>query len=432
MENNIRIGLFGAAPDTTNMGVSALFSSTVSGISRLIPNVEFLVLDYGFGRRDKKILLPDGRVVPVILFGARIGRRYYRPENLTSMLAASKLGKFGAILNQGIQLIDSCKAILDISGGDSFSDIYGIERFNGIYTRKLIALNRKVPLILLPQTYGPYFEPRALESAKYALKESTACWARDANSFKILKELLGESFDPGRHHCGVDMAFGLMAQDATNKLNPEIQTLLRNKSSDKPLFGINVSGLIFNDPATATNSYGFKTDYKRVILGLLNWIFEHTQADILLVPHVMDMPGHFESDMSANQEILLAIPDQYKGRIFLSPNTLNESEAKWLISQFDWFCGTRMHSTIAALSSGVATATISYSDKALGIFEVCGQGAQVFDPRKLDEGQILSGLENSFMNRKAIRSSLTQQLPKVMQALEMQMKLVVENILALR
>lgn len=36
-------------------------------------------------------------------------------------------------------------------------------------------------------------------------------WARDERSFDVLKDLLGDAFDPLRHRSGVDVAFGLPA-----------------------------------------------------------------------------------------------------------------------------------------------------------------------------------------------------------------------------
>ncbi len=50
---------------------------------------------------------------------------------------------------------------------------------------------------------------------------------------------------------------------------------------------------------------------------------------------------------------------------------------KGLIACVDWFCGTRMHATIAGLSSGVPTAAVAYSIKTKGVFESCDQGHRV-------------------------------------------------------
>ncbi|MCP4070091.1 MAG: hypothetical protein GY741_17595, partial [Phycisphaeraceae bacterium] len=103
----------------------------------------------------------------------------------------------------------------------------------------------------------------------------------------------------------------------------------------------------------------------------------------------------------------------FEGRIKISPIHLDQCEVKWVISNMDWFCGTRMHATIAALSTNVPTATIAYSDKAIGVFETCGQGGEVFDPRSLEVDPIVEGLMDSYRRRDEIRAGLTDALRTV-------------------
>ena len=73
----------------------------------------------------------------------------------------------------------------------------------------------------------------------------------------------------------------------------------------------------------------------------------------------------------------------------------------------DWFCGARMHSTIAALSSGVPTAATAYSDKTLGVFASCGVENQVIDPRQLETEAVIEKLVESFESRAQTRQVLS-------------------------
>lgn len=423
-----RVALFGAAPDTPNMGVSALFFSTVSGIAGFLDDVEFVIFDNGLGRRDETLQLPSGAVVPLIRFGARGGHRYYRPENLASMLLTSRLGALGAWVNEGVRLIDSCDAVIDASGGDSFSDIYGVKRFNSVCRPKEIAVNRGKSLILLPQTYGPYKAPNVKRLAASAVRSAGMAWARDQHSFENLKELLGTCFKPAIHRCGVDMAFGLPAMPAAEFLDSQLQAWLTGKTPDFPLIGFNVSGLIYNDPESAVSRYGFKADYRRVVTTFLEKVLAESNARVVLVSHVMDLPGHYESDFGACDDVIKRLGSQYRSRVVATPSCLDQSQVKWLIAQMDWFCGTRMHSTIAGLSSGVPTAAISYSDKTKGVFDTCGQAAQVFDPRLLDNDGVIGGLWRSYIDRRNLRQSLSVSLPGVKEVAAGQMAAIAECI----
>jgi len=418
----VRVAFFGAAPDTANMGVSALFKSVITTLTQYIDPIEFIVFDNGLGCRQATTLDQAGKAVTLTLYGARGGYRYYHPENLHTMLLLSKLGRFGALMNEGLRLIDSCDVVLDISGGDSFSDIYGEKRFHNINIPKLIAVNRAIPLVLLPQTYGPYKEEPVKELALKSVKGAAMSWARDKDSFEVLKNILGRNFDSKKHLCGVDVAFLLQAIEAGELLEPVLKDWINSKSPEHPLVGINVSGLIYNDPEGARTKYGFKSDYKKVLVDFISKLIDTTNARIVLIPHVMDQGGHFESDIDACFDLLKHLPIASEKRILVSPATLNESQVKWLISKMDWFCGTRMHSTIAGLSSGIPTAAISYSDKTKGVFETCKQSQFVYDPRSLNEMEIVDGLMGSYSECKRTKKTLPDSIKKVQLVASKQMQ----------
>lgn len=425
---NYRIGLFGASPDTPNMGVSALFASAVEGLTRELGQVEWVIFDNGLGKRNSVYKSSDGSEIRLTHFGARIGRRYYRAENLTTMQIAARLGRLGSILNAGVRLIDSCDVILDVSGGDSFSDIYGWARFRSVCWPKRIAKLRRKPLILLPQTYGPYRGEKALALARVVTSSADMAWARDPSSYQILKSLVGERFDPAVHRQGVDMAFGLRPRSPEARLSEPLKSWLSDDRRLAPVVGINISGLIYNDPGRAASNYDFIADYAAVVETLIREILAKSDARVILVPHVMDVPGHYESDLAACNRVAESLATVANDRLAISPINLDQSEVKWLISRLDWFCGTRMHAAIAGLSTAVPTAAIAYSDKTLGVFDTCGQAIQVVDPRNLETATMISRLVESFNNRKQIRTSLEEYAPRAVESANEQMKSVAHYI----
>jgi polysaccharide pyruvyl transferase WcaK-like protein len=425
---SLRIAIFGAAPDSSNMGVSALLASTVATVSRLDPGFSFAVFDNALGVRRSDVYVGEGRSVAVDRLGARGGMRFDLPENLFNMSVNSRLGTFGRITNRVIREIDRCSAVLDVSGGDSFSDIYGSNRFYTIARPKLIALRRRVPLILLPQTYGPFQDPRSREVASRIVRGAEMCWARDPQSFNVLRDLLGDAFDPENHRQGVDLAFQLEPQNATGLISPKLLRMLEADRQKTPLIGLNVSGLIYNRPDAARAQFGIRADYRAAVGAFLQRVLEDTVANVVLVPHVMTLVCMDESDTAASEQVAQSLKASYAERVAISPHSLDQHQLKWLIGQTDWFAGTRMHSTIASLSSGVPTATITYSDKALGVFGLCGQQDQVIDPRRLDTEQVVAKLRSSFESRDATRHSLRQHLPSVRQRAQEQMAEIVSRV----
>jgi colanic acid/amylovoran biosynthesis protein len=404
--NRRNYALFGAAPDTSNRGVSALFRCVVEGVGQSLPESRLLVFDSGIGVRDHSTQLESGLEYSCSRVGARGGRRYYAPGNLATMAAVSSLGRYVGGLHPLVALLDQCDAVLDVSGGDSFSDIYGSHRFWSVVRPKLIAKRRGIPLFLLPQTYGPFRTDRARRIARDAVLAARMAWARDPRSFEALKDLLQDDFDASRHREGVDMAFNLGAVDPGDKLGSKIRAWLQDKPNHL-LIGLNVSGMIALDREGARRQFDLRADYLDALTGFLRVVMEEHDLRLVFIPHVMSPLTSLHSDTAAGLKIVEELPPRLRSRIIVAPRNLDEREVKWLISKMDWFCGTRMHSTIAALSSGVPTATVPYSDKALGVFESCGVQDQVFDPRKLDTPAVIERLVESFESRERTKELLS-------------------------
>ena len=415
----LRVCLFGAALDTANLGVSALGKSVVHALRRAAPDSNVAVFDFGRGT-DTCQLDSSGNTKPIIRCGAYHTRRIYRPESLWNIRVSAHLG---GLWNRGARLLRAADAVLDITGGDSFTDLYGPWRFRAVTLCKQIALELGKPLVLLPQTYGPFASSRNRRIAQDIVRRSAMAWARDERSFDVLKELLGDAFDPARHRSGVDVAFSLPAVRPAEDALGAAAEWLGDKSA--PLAGLNVSGLLMNRPGTAARQYGFQADYGEAVISLVRRLLKDSGARILLIPHVVTPPGHYESDIGACQRVADAVANAAGGRVAVLPALHDPCEVKWAISQLDWFCGTRMHSTIAALSSGVPAAAIAYSPKTLGVFETCGQGAHVADPRQLDTGEVVERLWQSWAAREKARESLQATLPAVLRRAEEQMDAIV-------
>jgi polysaccharide pyruvyl transferase WcaK-like protein len=200
-----------------------------------------------------------------------------------------------------------------------------------------------------------------------------------------------------------------------------------------PLIGLNVSGLIANQPQAAAARFGLAGDYRELMHELVAWILQNTDARLLLVPHVHAPRGHYESDLEASLSLLSGLPPTLsrlaQGRVAVVSEALDARELKWLIGQTDWFCGTRMHSTIAALSSGVATAALAYSLKTRGVFATCGMGEAVVDLREAAVADALTHLQQLWRHRQEDAAKLAQHLPAVRHAASRQLDEIVDSAL---
>ncbi|TVQ61654.1 MAG: hypothetical protein EA378_07865 [Phycisphaerales bacterium] len=416
----MRIGLFGATLDTGNLGVSALSHATLTGLRASAPDAALCLFDNRDGVGAIELRDGDDRF-EVERCGARLSRRYWEPESLGRVRLGAALGGAGSASARAFL---ACDAILQMSGGDSFTDLYGPWRFRAITLPMRMAIAANKPLVLLPQTYGPFRGEKERAIAAELVRGAAMCSARDERSFEVLKGLLGDRFDPSRHRRGVDVAFRL-GMRKPDQIDAALGSWLADDvpERDRPI-GFNVSGLIYNDPEKAASHYGFRASYRDCVIGFLRRVLAEAGSRVILVPHVLTPPGHYESDEDACRAVLGELGEVASGRVAIVPSVYDQNEIKWIISRCAWFCGTRMHATIAALSTGVPTGTISYSPKAQGVFDLCAQGEHVIDPTRLDTESVIRGVWRSFESREAARTSLGEALAGVREAAGEQMRAI--------
>ena len=240
----------------------------------------------------------------------------------------------------------SMDCIFDITYGDGFSDIYG-KKWNIITDLlKEIAIKAKTPLILLPQTYGPYKSKFLKKWALHIIKKSDLVFARDSLSAKEINAKLDEKVITA-----TDLAFALPYDK--NKYSFE---------DDKFKIGLNVSSLLWD----GGHNIKLLTDYKEYCRRIISKYVGLSDVQIHLIPHVIDEKDY--NSLENDSRVCRILHEEFHDTI-LAPDFSDPIEAKSYISHMDVFIGARMHSTIAAISSGVATIPFSYSKKFEGLFD---------------------------------------------------------------
>lgn len=408
--------LLGAAPDTGNRGVSALSSAAVAGLKmRGVPNIT--IADHGRGLR----LQDDGSQ----RIGLTHSRRIWRGDSLTAVAASARIGGLG---NPTASTLLKASAVLDVSGGDSFTDLYGSRRFTSITWPKQIVLNAKRPLILLPQTLGPFERPENVVTAKSILARAKSVWIRDRRSEVILQNLLDELYDPSIHRRCPDMAVLLPAKRPT-VLSIALASWL-TETRDFPVAGLNVSGLLWQGDKEAQAQFGLKSSHRDQASAIATAILESDpQMRLLLVPHVKRPTGDPESDQDAAEQLLQHLNERFPGRVQVVPQEFDECELKWIISHLDWFAGARMHSTIAGFSSGVPTLGLGYSDKAAGVFAECGLGQHVMDLRTTETSEIGDRVAASLAARLETQAQISGEITSVKTRAEEAMDAIASDVL---
>lgn len=238
--------------------------------------------------------------------------------------------------------------VLDIGGGDSFTDIYGRKRFAFLWLSKAMALARRVPLVLSPQTVGPFSRQPETALAAAAMQRAELVVARDPLSFDV-----AQTMAPGaRLLQAVDVAFALPFE--------------RRAKEDASIveIGLNVSGLLFNGGYSGANEFGMQVDYAAYTRALIAALMAWRGVRVHLITHVNTDTLPRDDDGRVADRLAAEFPGAVRVANFATP-----SEAKSYISGLDFLVAGRMHACIAAFSSGVPVVPVAYSRKFTGLFE---------------------------------------------------------------
>jgi polysaccharide pyruvyl transferase WcaK-like protein len=236
--------------------------------------------------------------------------------------------------------------VLDIGGGDSFTDIYAARRFAFIWGTKALAIAARKPLLLCPQTIGPFSRQPFSAMAAWAMNHCDTVVARDEASLAATRKLA-----PKAHTVlSADVAFVLPYVDASAQ-----------RGGKTARIGINVSGLLFDEAASGSNRFGLDADYA-VLMRRLIETFQARGAEVHLLTHARNLIA--QDDDGGVTDRLAA---EYPGTVRV-PDFAGPSEAKSYISGLDFLVSGRMHACIAAVSSGTPVVPVAYSRKFSGVF----------------------------------------------------------------
>ena len=249
-----------------------------------------------------------------------------------------------------IRSLVKCDYVFDVTMGDSFSDIYSKSYCSMLLKEKkrVEFFNRKY--VLLPQTYGPFKDDIIKKDAVKIINNAYKVFSRDAASVDYLQSLNVKKkvFEQ------IDLAFML-------PFDKNIYSI----STEKKNLGINISGLLWRGGFDGNNQFGLSLDYKEYALSIIKHFASSSEWKVHLIAHVIDRNENSHDD---DYLTLSSLHDEFPNTI-LAPPFKTPIEAKSFIANMDCFIGSRMHSTIAAISSGVPVIPVSYSRKFEGLFD---------------------------------------------------------------
>lgn len=419
-KSNKCIILVGASFDTGNLGVNALAWSALKILRDEWPEAEIAVV--GAGKKPKIARFQrDVSQEEIQIWPVRYCRNPFAANHILKLWVVVMFCRLFPFLqkswnqdNTSLGALLRADMIADITGGDSFSDIYGIQRLIKRCSIKMLCQLTGKPFLLLPQTYGPFKSRLARILAGSILKHADAIYSRDQEGLEQIRQIMGKRKMRAIPELCPDVAFVL---EAIRPEGVQIQLVERLKDEGRCLIGLNISGLLYRGGYTQDNMFGLVCNYRKLVVDIVSCFAKKENHYVLLIPHVIQNisgPG-IESDIYACQEVWNALPRFEQKKTMVVNGCYDQNQIKYLIGLCDFFMGARMHSTIAALSQCVPAVGMAYSKKFVGVFQTAGVEDCVVDMRQWDEAKIIGQIAAISLNREKYRQRLAETIPSVKQ-----------------
>lgn len=288
-----------------NLGLRAIAEGNARLIRDALDDSDVVVDFQGFGRGDSEVS-----------FGTRAILKDFGRANGP---IKSKLRRYDLIFDSG--------------AGDSLTDIYGLKRLSFIVYAHWMTRRLGLPLVLAPQTIGPFQTMLGRFVARKSLGQAVVVLARDSVSATYSETVLGRRVDA----VGTDVCFLLPAVAA-----PGTRDVI-----------INVSGLLwFSDTHVDSEHYR-----EQVILLVRQLVGSGRRVSLLA--HVVHSPSG-NDDVDAVTDLVARLGPGVSVEI-LVPETLVEARA--LLASGRIVVGARMHACLNALSQAVPAIPWGYSRK---------------------------------------------------------------------
>ena len=373
----MKIGILGISLSSNNYGVTALGYTQLSMLEEILNNSYIKDVEFFIFSPDSQEIIDENVKLIRVIHKTKVKKNMNIKSGLSGIIRMAKN-------------IDECDFVIDLTYGDSFSDIYGKKIFYLYSIPKMIA-NKKKKLILGPQTIGPFKNKLIEKIAKTILIKAEIICVRDEKSLDYTRQLTNRN----------DI---VLSSDLAMKLPFEKQTISNGKFN----VGINISELLYyNDNNKNEKDFQIVVDYKKFIDSIINRFYSE-KYQIHIVTHVFS-----KDDNQGEYGLAKKIHHDYPKTI-LAPKFKNPIDAKSYLSGLDLFFGSRMHATIGAFSAGIPVIPMSYSRKFEGLYESLNYNYGI----NLRDTTIENGLEHidyCLDNYLKMKEDLNRSLEKALQ-----------------
>lgn len=383
----------------SNKGDEAMMHTVQRELTKRLPGVNFILW-------TSKESLEKAHACG-LLASASYGTLFQRACRLAGACAidadvrrAIRLHRSTAEAIAGIKGID---CVVDFSGFN-YSDEWGIRCVRSGLAWADYCNKHGRPYICLPQAWGPFQLPAIAKGTRQLYRYSSLVYARDKISLSFLKELIGPDSDNVK--IAPDMAF--LFSGERREAGRQALLSLGIDIEASPIVGIAPNMRVYE----RCNGLGAGNEYIQMLIRIAEHCIHAWDASILLLPHMFSLSERVGKDDRFLCGLIKAgVSDS--DRCSTIRTYLPASLIKSVESQLDFMIGSRFHSCVFALASGVPAVALGWSHKYPELMKLVGLDGNALIHTDFDERRVLMLLDKVWESRQQMKAVIAGHLPKI-------------------
>jgi len=324
----------------TNKGAELMLRTTLARLRERRPNLRFAIEPTRNSPYETRAELQLAHIFPSFaLFSPNVRRVLLRSSIATSLAYAPLRLLMPRAAEGMLGLVDrrSTDALVDISGY-AFGDGFHWLKCRAAAVRAASYARRGKPVILMPQMFGPFKNPKTVRYFRQMCKHATLIYAREQASLDAVRDLIGD--------------------DPRLKLAPDI-TIFSSKHDLVPTGyeGESYAVIVPNERMLDQGKKEWGETYLSRLRAAAQQMHKHGLRPAIVI-HSGD-PG----DDRLAQQLLAALETDLGTDVPFVYKHASPLMLKKFIAGANFLVGSRFHSLVAALSSEVPGVALGWAHK---------------------------------------------------------------------
>lgn len=379
-----------------NKGAQSMSFIVVDEIKKRYPNTKVVLLSTpDFERSEEDKAQYNFEIMPFTsgwvydLVGGGISKAWDL-KNMIKGKSSDKYAKYKDILDERL---DHTLAIIDVSGY-ALSSQFRSERSINLLLRILLAKKRKIKMVIMPQSFGPFdFEGKSKFIINYLMKSTLSypekIYAREQEGYELLKNKFNLT--------NVEKSYDMVLLNKELNLNNVFTEVPDIKTFD------NVKGI-----GIVPNKENVKHGNKDEVLKLYQLMIEK----LLTAGKTVYIARHSFDDLEACNTVKSLFPDN--DNVKLIDEEISAIAFDHLVEKFDFVIGSRFHSIVHSYKNAVPCIALGWATKYRELLAEFDQNEYIFDVReKINPDNVEVALDKMLDNYEHESDKIKMKLNKI-------------------